>query len=177
MNISNMLKQLNVSNILTIDKGVIAGVGATLGPIITHLYGGGRDNILELLCLVVILDWLTGIGASLKDKTYTSEYGINGIMRTLFILMFPAFANLVDHAFGTPGFIFYGVTFGLIYHIWNSMTANAIRAGWDKWIPQSVINFVSSEIQAKAERAMNRKTVIQSKEEEMSSIIEENIEK
>jgi len=70
---------------------------------------------------------------------------------------FPALANVLDHAFGTPGLLFYAVTFGLNYHTYISLTANAARAGWSKYIPQSVLKFVTSEIKAKADRAAGKK--------------------
>lgn len=66
------------------------------------------------------------------------------------------FGNLLDKAMNTPGFVFYAMTFGLIYHYWQSATANAYRAGWGRLIPDSVVKFVSSEIAAKTQRAMRK---------------------
>lgn len=68
----------------------------------------------------------------------------------------PAVANLLDRVMGTPGFLFYGVTFGLIYHTWTSLTANAHRAGWP--MPKSVEKLVSAEFKAKAERAKRKES-------------------
>lgn len=140
-----------------LDNTIVAAAGATIGPILDLLYGSGRISVIMALYAVIVLDWITGIAAAHKDKTYSTEYGIRGILRTLFILAFPSLANLLDTAMGTPGFLFYAVTFGLIYHTYISLTANAARAGWDKWIPQSVLRFVGSEIKAKADRAARKK--------------------
>jgi toxin secretion/phage lysis holin len=149
--------QLSLDNLATPSNGTAVGVGIMLAPYIDFFYGADRQRIFYALIIVIFLDWLSGIRASIKDKTYSSEYGINGVFRTLFILFFPALANLLDQAMNTPGFLFYGVSFGLIYHTWDSVTANSIRAGWGKYIPKSVIDFVSSELEAKSKRAMKKK--------------------
>ncbi len=128
-----------------------------MNGIINYLYGAERTDILVVFIVLIAIDWITGIAAALKDKTYSTEYGISGILRTLFILSFPAIGNMLDRAMETPGFLFYGVTFGLIYHTFHSMTANAVRAGWGRFIPQQVVDFVSSEIKAKANRAIKKR--------------------
>ncbi|WP_419877977.1 phage holin family protein [Brevibacillus centrosporus] len=145
----------SLENLWTPANAIAASIGLVLTPLLRYLYGPDRFDILTVMLLFIATDWGTGIAASKKDETYSSEYGLKRIPRTLFIIAFPAFANLLDRVMGTPGFLFYGVTFGLIYHTWNSMTANAHRAGW--YVPKSVIDFVSSEIKAKADRSMKQK--------------------
>lgn len=145
---------LSLENVITPANGWAATTGVALTPIIHYFYGIGRTDILVVLLFCIALDWVTGISASKKDSTYTSEYGLSRIPRTLFLVALPALANLLDTVMGTPGFLFYGVTFGLIYHTWNSLTANAQRAGWP--IPKSVAKLVESEIKAKADRASRR---------------------
>lgn len=145
----------SLENLWTPANAIAASIGLVLTPAFHYFYGTGRNDILLLLLIFIGFDWWTGIAAAKKDDTYKSEYGIKRIPRTLFILAFPAFGNMLDRVLGTPGFLFYGVTFGLIYHTWNSMTANAHRAGW--YVPQSVVKFVSSEIKAKADRSMKQK--------------------
>jgi toxin secretion/phage lysis holin len=144
----------SLENVATPANGWAATIGAFLTPIFHYFYGSNRLDILVVLFLMICLDWITGVGASQKDKTYSSEYGLSRIPRTLFLLALPAVANLLDKVMGTPGFLFYGVTFGLIYHTWNSLTANAYRAGWP--IPKSIVNLVGSEIKAKTERAARK---------------------
>lgn len=133
-----------------------ATAGAIAAPVFQYLYGPGRIDILVVLLFCITLDWVTGIQAAKKqDQTYSSEYGLSRIPRTLFFLALPALANMLDRVMATPGFLFYGVTFGLIYHTWNSLTANAHRAGWP--VPKAIANLVESEIKAKTERAMKQK--------------------
>jgi len=143
-------------NILTKANAAAAVIGAALAPALQYFYGTGRKDIMVVLLLCIAFDWITGIhAAKKKDKTYSSEYGLSRIPRTIFLLGLPAIGNLLDRAMGTPGFLFYGVTFGLIYHTWNSLTANAHRAGWP--VPKAVARMVATEIQAKAERAMKQR--------------------
>ncbi|MBR2245617.1 phage holin family protein [Oceanobacillus profundus] len=153
----------SVSN-LTPEAGALTSLGLIFGPFINYFYGDGRGHFITALSMIILMDWITGVIASRKDGTYTSEYGIEGIFRTMVILMLPALANFLDKMLGTPGFLFYGITFGLSYHILQSFIANSVRAKWDKWIPNSVIEKAASEIKAKTIRAEKRKSVIEQSE-------------
>lgn len=151
-----MYKEIFSLNV-TAEKGAIAAVGAALSPWIDALYGEGRLTIFIALFAAIGLDWISGVSAAHKDKTYASHYGLlRGVPRTLFLLSFPILANLFDTVMGTPGLLFYAITFGLLYHTWQSLTANAFRAGWSKWIPEYVVKMVDSELKAKADRAAKR---------------------
>lgn len=156
----------NIFNInINPETGVFAAIGVIIAPVIEYLYGDGSGKVITLLFLVIAMDWITGIVAANKDGVYTSEYGIEGVFRSIVILLIPAAANYIDQIFDTPGSIFYGTAFALIYHNWKSMTANAVRAKWDKWIPATVINRVLSEVEAKASRAKKRKRELEKNKE------------
>jgi hypothetical protein len=63
------------------------------------------------------------------------------------------------------------ITGGLIYHTLMSAAANFKRAGWERWVPISVLESVASEIQAKTQRSDSRKNILnqdQSKGEEIN---------
>jgi toxin secretion/phage lysis holin len=150
------VQRLELENIATQANALAATAGAMMAPVFHYFYGTGRTDIIVVLLFCIVLDWITGIqAAKKKDKTYSSEYGLSRIPRTLFLLSLPALGNRLDHVMGTPGFLFYGVTFGLIYHTWNSLTANATRAGWP--VPKAVAKLVESEIKAKTDRAMRQR--------------------
>lgn len=144
----------SLDNVATPANGWATTTGAVLAPVFHFFYGDDRRDILVVMLFMIGMDWLTGIYAAKKDKTYSSEYGLSRLPRTIFLVALPALANLLDRVMGTPGFLFYGVTFGLIYHTWTSLTANAHRAGWP--MPKSIVNLVGSEIKAKAERAARK---------------------
>jgi phage-related holin len=120
-----------------------------------------------LLIAVVFFDWLGAIGAATKDGSYSSEYGIRGIIRTTIVLMLPQVGRIMDAiagqvvVLGVPlsGFYLF-ISFGLIYNTWMSMTANFSRAGFDKWIPNWMLEAVASEIRAKMTRSDGRREAI-----------------
>lgn len=148
----------NFNNLMNTKTGFIAIVGAGLGSVLSQVYGGEeRLIVIGALALAIVLDWLGAIAAATKDKSYSSQYGIIGVIRTAVIIALPVFGKLLDTALSTQGFFFYMLTIGLLYHTMVSMTANFKRAGWDKWIPLWVLELISSELEAKIKRSESRK--------------------
>ncbi|GIO34334.1 MULTISPECIES: phage holin family protein [Paenibacillus] len=145
------------------DKYVISVAGAILVPAFEFLYGGGDavGAIMTALLFFIVMDWISGTRAAKKDNSYASKYGIDGVIRTVFMLLLPAGGHLLDVIFNLPGVIFGALAFGLIYHVLQSMTANSIRAGWGDWLPLPVLNalieWVKSELDKKLKRAEDRK--------------------
>lgn len=141
---------------------IASGVGSVAIPAYQFLYGGGDAvrAIMTALLLFIVLDWLTGVRAAKKDNTYASKYGIDGVFRTFFILLLPAGGHLLDQALNTSGAICGALSVGMLYHILQSMTANALRAGWGDYFPEwlitPVLQWVKSELDAKIQRATNR---------------------
>lgn len=140
-----------------------AGIGAAVAPWIYEMTKSGKFWTYMLLFAIVMADWVAGTAAAKKGDSYRSDYGNAAVFRTVFLLGIPYIGMLLDKVSTTvfaihqPGVAFYALTFGLAYHNWVSMTANCARAGWSRWIPRKVLNYVSSEIKAKAERATNMK--------------------
>ncbi|WP_438497190.1 phage holin family protein [Paenibacillus sp. IHBB 3054] len=137
-------------------------IGAVLVPVFDFMYGEADAvvTIMAALLFFVVMDWLSGIRAAKKDNTYASKYGIDGIFRTFFMLLLPAGGHLLDMVFGLPGAIFGALAIGTLYHVLQSMTANAIRAGWGDWLPLSVMDWIikwaGSELDKKIKRAASR---------------------
>lgn len=77
------------------------------------------------------------------------------------MLLLPAGGHLLDMAVKLPGPFFGALTIGLLYHIIQSMTSNAIRAGWGDWLPLGMLDAISkwvkSELDKKIQRAAARK--------------------
>lgn len=144
-------------------KTGIMGFGAGLVPVFDYLYGEGEAvaAIMVALLFFVIMDWISGVRAAKKDNTYASRYGLDGIIRTFFILLLPAGGHLLDVVLYLPGVIFGALALGTLYHVLQSMTANSIRAGWGDWLPLPVLNglmeWVKSELDKKIQRAESRK--------------------
>lgn len=146
-----------------IQRIYAAVTGALFTPLFEYLYGEGETvkTVMVAIAFFYLLDWLSGIRASKKDHSYASKYGLDGIFRTFFILLLPAGGNLLDSALGLPGIVFGLLSFGVLYHVFQSVTANVIRAGWAQWVPVSalekVTEWVSSELDSKISRAERRK--------------------
>lgn len=82
------------------------------------------------LMFFIAMDWISGVRAAKKDNIYGSKYGIDGVFRTFFMLLLPAGGHLLDAVLSSPGVVFGMLVAGLLYHVLQSMTANAVRAGW-----------------------------------------------
>src|SRR5690625_2990109 len=142
---------------------IAATFGAFLVPAFEYLYGEGEVVLALMAALVffIAMDWITGIRASKKEQSYGTKYGIDGVFRSFFILLLPAGGHLLDKIIGSPGLIFGILGAGIIYHVIQSMTANAIRAGWGEWVPDWILTrlteWVKQEIESKLARSKQRK--------------------
>ncbi|WP_246055174.1 phage holin family protein [Pseudalkalibacillus caeni] len=167
MNISSIF---NIKHLFTVDFGVAASLSGVAGVLFSKLYGGAPLNfaLFIILVWVTIMDWIGGTSAAKKDESYGSEYGKEGIARTTVVFMLPALGNMIDIALNSPGVTYFAITGALIYHTVMSMTANFARAGWEKWIPNRMLESVASEIQAKSQRSADRKAKIQGEEKDIS---------
>ncbi|EJQ82486.1 phage holin family protein [Bacillus toyonensis] len=156
--IHELIKALNISDVITSTQFKMgAAISGGLGTLVNFMYG--KTNLIWIVIFgwIIMLDWITGSRASKLDGTYSSQYGIEGITRTVVLLSLPALAHFFDMALKLPDFFFFMVTGGLIYHIFNSFAANCARIGWEKWIPAWLLESVASEIQAKIQRSDARK--------------------
>ncbi|MDQ6418664.1 phage holin family protein [Paenibacillus sp. LHD-117] len=143
-------------------QAVWSGVGAVMLPVIEFFYGAGESVIAAIIALAffILLDWISGSRAAQKDNSYGSKYGIDGLFRTFFMLLLPAGGHFLDVLFNLPGLLFGLLVAGLLYHVIQSMTANAVRAGWADWLPinalEAITKWVGSELDKKVQRSINR---------------------
>lgn len=67
----------------------------------------------------------------------------------------------MDLVLGSPGIIFGLLSFGVLYHVLQSMTANSIRTGWGEWVPDWLLNKLTDwgkvEPESKLSRTNKRK--------------------
>ena len=116
--IHELIKALNISDVITSTQFKVGGaIGGGLGTIINLLYGKANLIWISIYCWIIMLDWITGSKASKLDGTYSSQYGIEGITRTVVLLSLPVLAHLFDIALKLPDFFFFMVVGGLSYHI------------------------------------------------------------
>lgn len=144
------------------NKLIGGAVGAVIMPVFEFFFGGGLVVFYVMIALLwfIGLDWVAGYRASKKDNSYASEYGIDGAFRTGFMLMLPAGGHFIDMAFGLPSLAFGFLAGMLLWHTLHSVAANAIRAGWGRWVPEAALKkiaeWVKPEIDSKENRSAMR---------------------
>src|SRR5690625_7667970 len=105
---------LNLKEMIHLDTmmktgNILAGIaGALLVPTFEYLYGEGEvvKYLMTALVFFIAMDWISGVRAAKKDKTYASKYSIDGKFRTFFILILSAGSYLLDNVIGSPGLNF-----------------------------------------------------------------------
>ena len=141
-----------------VEHPFISSMGAS-GMLFFEYGFGAVKTILAAYLLYVILislDWLTGTSAAKRDGIDTSAYGIDGIKRTIFLLTIPGIARILDIIMGTEVIITGVVIAILARSIARSVIANTKRAGWERWLPMWMIDWVSAELDHKDKRAQQR---------------------
>lgn len=86
--------------------------------------------LLGVLVAAVILDWITGIGASAIDGKLSSKTGFKGAIKKAFIFAIVALTYLADIAIdGSQDWLSTAVLFFFISNEFISILENASRAG------------------------------------------------
>lgn len=83
-------------NILNLLKGVAALIGGAVSYIL-----GGFDNMLFILVILSVIDYISGILAAAYLQKVDSQIGYKGILKKIGIYCVVAVANLLDMAMGT----------------------------------------------------------------------------
>lgn len=144
------------------ESPVLSAAAALLLTTFSMLYGGHEVTRagMMLLFLLIVIDWITGFSAAKKDQIDTSSYGIEGLYRSMVLLLLPAMAHFIDVFFYTYGVVSYFMIAALARHLLKSSVANVYRVGWTQWIPtptlETIINWVADEIAHKETRAKER---------------------
>lgn len=85
-------------------KYFINSVVSTLATVFIYIFGGW-DVALQSLVVVIVIDYLTGIGKSYVSKKLNSNKGFKGIVKKLGILSMVAVAQIIDNIVGETGLI------------------------------------------------------------------------
>lgn len=73
--------------------------------IVTTLLGGW-DNALEILLIIIILDYVTGVASAFKTKTVSSGVGFMGIMKKASMFFVVILAAQIDRITGNTASMF-----------------------------------------------------------------------
>lgn len=143
---------------LMVENPYVASIGAAAMYTFGFLYGDSKMIMagMSLYTILIGLDWLTGTTAAKKYKIDTSEYGAEGFKRTIFMLALPVVARILDVIMGTGVLIAGFALAGLSRGVAKSVLANTKRAGWDKWMSDGLIDWISDELANKEKRSQER---------------------
>lgn len=94
------MKHHHFHDLMMLDswRGVILAGGTA----VVYLFGNTRD-LMAMLIVLLVIDWLTGVIAAYMTNTLSSERGLRGILRKLMVPVAVVVANFVDQAMGTDG--------------------------------------------------------------------------
>lgn len=73
--------------------------------IVTALLGGW-DNALEILLIIIILDYVTGVASAFKSKTVSSGVGFMGLMKKASMFLVVILAAQIDRITGNTAAMF-----------------------------------------------------------------------
>lgn len=66
---------------------------------------GGFDIALQSLLIVIVIDYLTGIGSAIYNKELSSKTGFKGIIKKFCYLLVVALSVVIDNLLGSSGLI------------------------------------------------------------------------
>lgn len=79
---------------------VLNSVAAFVGGFISFLFGG-FDMLLQIMVVLVIIDYVSGLLKGWSTKTVSSQIGCKGIIKKVFIFLIIALAYLVQRIMDT----------------------------------------------------------------------------
>lgn len=85
-------------------KNVINFITGTLATTLVYFLGGW-DVAIQVLLIVVFLDYLSGILKAIYNKKLNSEIGLKGIVKKLGYFIIVAVAVILDRVMGNTGAI------------------------------------------------------------------------
>lgn len=86
------------------EKLYTSVIAACTGAVTTLL--GGWDKALEILLIFVVIDYITGVGAAIKNKKLRSDVGFNGIFKKGSIFLVVIVAAQLDRVTGNTAALF-----------------------------------------------------------------------
>ena len=66
---------------------------------------GGFDIAIQSLLIVIVIDYLTGIGSAIYNKELSSKTGFKGIIKKFCYLLVVALSVVIDNLLGQSGLI------------------------------------------------------------------------
>lgn len=133
INLLNKFKTLSNSGFLT---------SISLSSIFTiFIYlVGGWDVAFQSLCIVIVIDYITGIIGAVKSKKLNSKVGLWGIVKKFLYFVMVVIAVILDRIMGSDGTIRNLVIYFLIANDGLSILENSAKMGVP--IPKKLIEIL-----------------------------------
>lgn len=107
---------------------IIKVAAAAIGAVVGYLFGGW-SVLIQLLLILVVVDWLTGWAAAWVRGELRSRVGFMGISRKVVIFAIIAIAHVIDQVLGDVHYIQDAVVFFYIANELLSVIENAGKMG------------------------------------------------
>lgn len=91
------------------EKTLATAITATGTGVLTTLLGGW-DMALEILLIVMVLDYITGVASAFKQKTVSSSEGYMGLLKKASIFVIIILAAQIDRMIGNTNQVFRNCT-------------------------------------------------------------------
>ena len=122
----------------------------------TFIYSGDF-NLITILCILMIIDIITGVGKAVKNKNLWSRKSLLGFARKILVFLIITVANLLDLLMNMNGtLVLATVTFYILNEV-LSITENSAQIGIP--LPEKLMEVIEvmnkkSETQKKVEKIM-----------------------
>lgn len=114
-----------MKNIIETIKMIFASIGGWIGWML-----GGADGFLYALITFVVIDYLTGIMASILEQKLSSEVGFRGIFKKVLTFVLVGVAHIIDfYIIGSGSAIRTAVIFFYISNEGISILENTAKIG------------------------------------------------
>ena len=122
------------------DSGVLASISlSTIFTTFVYLIGG-FDIAFKSLCIIVVLDYFTGIISAIKCKKLNSKVGLWGIVKKFLYFVMVSLAVILDKIMGSAGTVRNLVIYFLIANDGLSILENSAKIGVP--IPKKLIDIL-----------------------------------
>lgn len=85
-------------------KNIISDVLSVILTTLVYILGG-FDVALKSLIIIVVIDYLTGVGSAYYNKKVSSKKGLKGIIKKFCYFLIVALAVVIDNLMGQSGVI------------------------------------------------------------------------
>ena len=85
-------------------KNIISDILSVLLTTLVYILGG-FDVALKSLIIIVVIDYLTGVGSAYYNKKVSSKKGLKGIIKKFCYFLIVALAVVIDNLMGQSGVI------------------------------------------------------------------------